>query len=212
MQTLKCRRTARVLSWAASFLGLALLLLGHALQADAGQRANFDHAITGFPLSGAHQRTSCESCHVNGIFKGTPVQCIFCHQGGSKTSSTSKPPNHVPSASPCDSCHRGTAAWSGAYYDHAGAAGCAGCHSGSYLGASGKPPNHVPSSSTCESCHRGTAAWGGARYDHAGIATGCAGCHSGTYLGVPGPPASHIPGRQTNCEGCHKSTSIWLSF
>ena len=49
----------------------------------------FDHYSTGFPLEGAHVTTECESCHVRGIFKGTPTQCAGCH-GTSSTIGTSK--------------------------------------------------------------------------------------------------------------------------
>ncbi len=212
MQTLMRRRTARSLTAAATLLGLVLLLLGQPARADTGSPANFDHAISGFPLYGGHQRTACESCHVNGIFKGTPIQCIFCHQRGSKTSSTSKPPNHIPTNASCDGCHYSTSTWTGARFSHFSLSGvaCIACHNGST--ATGKPPRHVPSPPACESCHRGTTTWSGPRYDHAGVVAGCAGCHASSFQGVTAPPASHIPGRLTNCEGCHRSTSIWLSF
>ncbi len=41
---------------------------------------NFTHNRTGFPLSGAHKFTSCESCHRNRIYMGLPNNCIFCHR------------------------------------------------------------------------------------------------------------------------------------
>lgn len=210
MQLDKCKRAGWVLFGSAAFLGLVSLLLGPTLQADTEHKTNFDHAITGFPLSGAHQRTPCESCHVNGIFKGTPNQCIFCHQSGSKTSSTSKPPNHIPTNASCDECHASTSTWVGAHFNHfsTGGVACVNCHNGS--STTGRPSNHVPSAPACESCHRGTATWGGAVYDHAGVASGCAGCHSGSFLGVRAPPPSHIPGRTTNCEACHMSTTHFL--
>ena len=205
MQILKRRRTARGLFGPAVFLGLTLLLLGPSLQADTEHKTSFDHAITGFPLSGAHQRTPCESCHVNGIFKGTPNQCIFCHQSGSKTSSTSKPPNHIPTNASCDECHASTSTWAGAHFNHfsMGGVACMSCHNGS--STTGKPSNHVPSAPACESCHRSTATWSGAKYDHAGIASSCTSCHNGVYLGVAGaPPATHTsPDQKTNCQYCH---------
>ena len=45
---------------------------------------SFDHLSTGFPLSGAHQVARCESCHVRGVFKGTPRQCASCHTSVSR--------------------------------------------------------------------------------------------------------------------------------
>ncbi|MGE5757980.1 MAG: hypothetical protein ACM3W8_03845, partial [Sideroxydans sp.] len=35
----------------------------------------FNHFETGFPLTGAHLTTECGSCHVAGVFKGTPRNC-----------------------------------------------------------------------------------------------------------------------------------------
>lgn len=195
-----------------ALLALACLLLCHAAQADRGARSDFDHAISGFPLSGAHARTPCEACHANGVFKGTPSQCVYCHQSGSRLSSTSKPPRHIPTHASCDTCHVSTTAWTDARFNHfsSGGIACITCHNG--VASTGKPPRHVPSPPTCDSCHRSTATWSGARYDHAGVAAGCAVCHSGAYWEVPGPPPSHIPARLTNCEACHRSTSNWLSF
>ncbi len=212
MQILRYRRAMRPLTGVAVLFGLVLLLMGQVALADTENRTKFDHALSGFPLTGAHERARCESCHANGIFKGTPNQCRFCHQSGSKTSNTSKPPNHVPTNAACEECHTSTSSWSGARFNHfsMGGVACVSCHNGSTV--TGKPPRHVPSSSACESCHRGTATWSGADFDHAGVAAGCVSCHSGFFLGPDGPPASHIPGRTTNCEGCHRSTSVWLSF
>ena len=211
----RCTRTGWRLVGSAAFLGIVLLFLTPMLRADTEHNTKFDHTITGFSLSGAHQRTPCESCHVNGIFKGTPNQCAFCHQGGSKTSNTSKPPNHIPTNAACDDCHTSTSTWSGARFNHfsMGGVACMSCHNGS--STTGKSSNHVPSGLGCETCHRGTATWSGAKYDHAGIASGCEGCHTGFYSGLRGPPASHLTTRRTsNCNqsGCHRSTSIWLSF
>jgi len=46
-------------------LGLCLLMIATA----GAQSLNFDHDFdTGFPLTGTHQTTSCESCHIGGIF------------------------------------------------------------------------------------------------------------------------------------------------
>ncbi len=41
--------------------------------------ATFNHNNTQFPLTGAHVQTSCQQCHVGGVFEGTPGQCIDCH-------------------------------------------------------------------------------------------------------------------------------------
>ncbi len=206
MRLSKCKRNEWSLFGPTAFLGMVLLFLAPMLRADtaAEPKTRFDHTITGFPLSGAHQLTPCESCHVNGIFKGTPSQCAFCHQGGSKTSNTNKPPNHIPTNASCDECHTSMSTWTGARFNHfsMGGVACMSCHNGS--STTGKPSNHVPSAPACESCHRGTATWSGAKYDHAGIASSCTSCHNGVYLRVAGAPASHVePYRKTGCENCH---------
>ena len=40
--------------------------------------ANFDHNQI-FPLEGQHAAATCESCHVNQVFAGTPQACAACH-------------------------------------------------------------------------------------------------------------------------------------
>ncbi|MFZ5922418.1 MAG: cytochrome c3 family protein [Chloroflexota bacterium] len=41
---------------------------------------NFNHNKTGFPLEGKHAKASCEKCHKNGKFQGTPNDCYACHK------------------------------------------------------------------------------------------------------------------------------------
>jgi len=41
--------------------------------------ASFDHALSAFPLTGAHTQVECAQCHVNNVFKGTPTRCEGCH-------------------------------------------------------------------------------------------------------------------------------------
>ena len=49
-----------------------------------GVTAPFDHLTTGFELEGQHKQVKCESCHVDGVFKGTPVACVGCHAPGTR--------------------------------------------------------------------------------------------------------------------------------
>ncbi len=46
---------------------------------DGWEGAAFDHSLATFQLTGAHQTTACDSCHLNGIFQGTPQECSACH-------------------------------------------------------------------------------------------------------------------------------------
>jgi hypothetical protein len=192
-----------------ALLGIWVLLAAGPTAAETFQRGNFDHTVTGFPLTGGHQRTPCESCHINGVFKGTPNQCLICHRAGSRMASTAKPPNHIPTNSNCDECHNNRVTWSGARFNHAATApgSCSQCHNGAT--ATGQSGSHVPSRSlACDSCHKSTSSWSVVRYDHLGIANGCGTCHSGTYGGVPGKSAAHVPSSPA-CESCHKTTTTW---
>lgn len=168
---------------------------------------DFDHLKTGFPLVGIHAAQRCESCHIDGGFKGTPKDCASCHTSGLRhaRSNTVKPPRHIPTQMSCDSCHNAQS-FAGARFNHAGVVPgtCASCHNG--MTARGKTPGHIVTQASCDSCHKSTTAWSGARMDHSGftIATNCASCHNGSM--ATGKPANHIPVAATNCAACHATT------
>ena len=128
--------------------------------------ARFDHATTRFPLTGAHERASCASCHRGERYAGTPTNCVACHQ---------MPADHAGTfGDDCASCH-GTDTWSGARFDHRfpldhGARGpspCATCHPDGYRGY------------TCYGCHEHTPANVAREHHEEGIAdlSACARCH-----------------------------------
>ncbi len=189
--------------------------------------ATFDHALTRFPLNGAHRATSCISCHGDGVYRGKPTTCVSCHQA--KFDATTQP-NHRTSGIPttCESCHS-VVGWKPATFDHAAtrfplvgahrATSCISCHGdGVYRG---KPttcvschqakfdattqPNHRTSGipTTCESCHSSTA-WTPATFNHAATRFPLTGAHvSATCL------ACHADGvyrgKPTVCSSCHTS-------
>lgn len=72
----------------------------------------FDHALTAFPLTGAHRTVSCEACHTNGQYAGTATDCFACHSAQYEAATA---PPHTPQFFPidCATCH-GTATWQGA--------------------------------------------------------------------------------------------------
>ncbi len=186
--------------------------------------ADFDHAETGFALTGAHRDAECASCHAQG-YAGTSTDCYACHR--SDYTGTADP-NHQTAGFPttCAQCHS-TSGWSGAQFDHnttafalTGAhrdAQCASCHAQGYAGTSTDcyachrsdytgttDPNHQTAGfpTTCAQCHS-TSGWSGAQFDHntTGFAlTGahrdaqCASCHAQGYSGTP-----------TDCYACHQS-------
>lgn len=173
--------------------------------ADPGP-VKFDHIQTGFNLTGAHVLVRCESCHIQGLFKGTPRDCATCHMAGNRMGATAKPDRHVPTVAPCESCHR-TTGWIPASYSHAGVApgSCMTCHNNSM--ATGKPSGHMITTDSCDSCHR-TTAWSPAGFNHLGVAPGtCRNCHGVTATGLPNGHVTISP--TDSCDKCHRTTS-WL--
>jgi hypothetical protein len=143
--------------------------------------AGAEHAF--FPLVGEHEALSCESCHTNGTFSGTPNQCIACH-------SQAAPANHFPGD--CANCHN-SFSWLDVRFEHRFASGrsCASCH------LKDKPAKHF--NGQCSSCHD-TSAWKPARFNHqAAGATDCISCHT------KNKPANHFAGQ---CSTCH-TTNAW---
>jgi Cytochrome c3 len=129
--------------------------------------------------------------------------CIRCHNG---VAATGKPPNHVITTAPCESCHKSTVTFAGAAMNHAGIVGnCASCHNGGG-GALGKPAKHIVTNAPCESCHRSTVTFEGARVDHASITATCATCHNGAT--AEGKPPRHFI-TTLPCDTCHR-TVAWI--
>lgn len=161
-----------------------------------------------YPLLGYHaiSACTCDACHINGVFKGTPRDCISCHTGG--RNGTAKTAVHIPTNAQCDSCHSPSALnFSGAVTNHTGFANnCSTCHSGAFKsqGARGKPSDHIPTTLECDSCHKKTTSWS-ATFTHQGVVAGtCASCHNGTF--AKGKSATHIP-TTASCDSCHKNYS-----
>jgi hypothetical protein len=78
--------------------------------------ANFNHANTNFPLTGAHVSVPCANCHVGGVYTGIPTNCVSCHQNDYDTTTN---PAHAAAnfTTDCVQCHT-TTRWSGATFDH----------------------------------------------------------------------------------------------
>jgi len=160
--------------------------------------SGFNHARTGFALSGAHARAGCMSCHAGQRWKGLPDTCISCHarddaHRGSRGTN-------------CASCHT-SATWRSATFDHASTgfaltgahagASCAGCH------GAGNANKHPPR--TCIACHARDDSHKGAN------GTDCASCHttrSWQQASFDHDRMTEFPlkgaHRKVVCEGCHK--------
>ncbi len=71
-------------------------------QLDQKKLVGFDHSKTKFPLTGAHTKVACVSCHKTSQFAGTATSCVSCH---------ADPPVHRGKfGTDCKSCHN-TQTW-----------------------------------------------------------------------------------------------------
>ena len=182
---------------------LVMSLLPGVGMGQASIGSSFDHYTTGFRLDGEHQFAACESCHADGMFVGTPRDCVGCHTESSRVRATTKPPQHGLTSERCESCHRTSGFIPIARMDHLEAFGsCASCHDDRR--ARGKPPNHVPAGEMCDDCHR-TTAFVPAAFSHDSIFDNCASCHNGVV--AMGKPVTHIPATNI-CEDCHNTLSF----
>lgn len=107
---------------------------------DGWTPATFDHNLSAFPLTGAHEGLACESCHTPGQFAGLPSDCVSCHE---------EPAFHAGQfGTDCAVCHT-TTAWTPAEFNgqhtfplgHGDGATCATCHPASFT------------TYTCYGCH-----------------------------------------------------------
>ncbi len=165
---------------------------GPAFQLVRLDTARFDHAETGFRLTGAHTRAACRSCHrpalitaadvrafkgrhgaLERTFLGLGTRCLSCHEPDT-------PHAGQFAAEDCTTCHT-TDQWDGAArFDHGAARfALAGRH------------RQVD----CEGCHPRATAPGGAsftRYEGLAFAN-CSACHRDAHGGAFG----------ADCRGCH---------
>ncbi len=196
------------------------------------QGSGFDHNTTNFPLTGVHSSTFCSSCHVDGIFTGTPMNCDACHQDAWLAATT---PNHEAQtylAEDCEICHTADG-WTPSIFQHGapGQAECVSCHTADFEIASQTVQGHDTYSSTCNSCHA-TTFWNDVTFDHSifpltGVheppvceachispdtpPTACDGCHLEDYNNAAEPhhfssPAGGYPSDQ--CQLCHNLTNF----
>lgn len=198
---------------------LAMLLALASLQAQAATKAQdreFNHMSTGFPLTGVHATTACETCHVGGVFVGTPRACDGCHAVGKRVVATPKSTKHIVTDAPCETCHFNTSTFFGARYNHGTAVQgeCTHCHNGRIM--PGKPSNHPVTNYACDSCHR-SSAWIPASWNHRDTASDCSTCHQAAGPGRNYTVASHLPMSMPpatftgNCKACHTNYYTFAS-
>jgi hypothetical protein len=200
----------------------------HRLSDVSFNQARFDHNAT-FPLVGTHGLQSCQSCHAGGRYRGTPRDCVGCHQDDYNRTAT---PNHAAAgfSTTCDSCHRPTDPdWSGATLNHNqffllegrhATTACSSCHgAGIFRGTprdcvachrqqydATTSPRHVSAGfpTTCDVCHRAAdASWNQGRFSHVWFPI-----TSGRHSGHPCSACHQNPNdyRQFTCLTCHGRT------
>jgi NMD protein affecting ribosome stability and mRNA decay len=178
--------------------------------------ASFNHASTGWPLTGFHATVRCTQCHVNNNYKLTSTLCVSCHL---KDFQTAKSPDHVASGLPqqCDVCHN-TTAWIPSSFNHNNTpfpltgfhtkVPCAQCHVNN---------NYTSLPTDCYSCHKADyTATNNPNHTSAGFPTTCATCHNTTsWLGATFNhtwfPTNH-GGANGVCSTCHTNPSNYLVF
>lgn len=172
------------------------------------------HALTRFPLEGAHRTVDCRNCHTarsegSLVFRGAPTDCIACHQ---RDYDQTAGLNHAAAGfkKDCTGCHTNTS-WLGGRFDHQTtqfpltgahlAATCANCHADKIYRS--KP-------TTCVSCHLSDYTQSKLPpHEAARFPTECASCHTTTkWQGTPYDhnltrfplTGAHVP---LTCQACH---------
>jgi len=142
----------------------------------------FNHAVSNFPLTGAHISVDCSQCHTSG-YANTPVECYDCHVANFNSTTN---PNHTALAlsTDCKTCHTTTSGWQPAGFPS---------HNNFYLleGA------HAAIASQCSNCHNG---------NYTSTPNTCLGCHQDNYNSTTTPPHNSI-GFGTDCETCHNQNA-----
>ena len=185
--------------------------------------ATFNHASTGFPLTGMHivPPRACTDCHVNNNYNLNSTACVTCHL---KDYQGTTNPNHVTANFPqtCDQCHD-TTNFLDATFNHNNtgfpltglhivpprvctdchvnnnynltSAACVNCHLKDYQATTN--PNHVTANfpQTCDQCHD-TTNFLDATFNHAST-------------GFPLTNSHTVPPRA--CTDCHVNNNYNLS-
>lgn len=196
----------------------------------ARQPMAFSHGSTGFALTGAHARVTCDACHIGLRFDDPPgaVTCDYCHADihrGRLSSdcrechdtdgwrgererarahmSTSFPLTGAHLRLDCDACHLDEREGAFAGLDPS----CRSCHAEDFRRS--EFPDHVASgySQECRSCHS-TATWRGARFDHSGAGFLLIGAHTRLACASCHQGADRsIPwsaASENDCVACHR--------
>ncbi len=175
--------------------------------------ADFDHAETGYTLTGRHITTACTDCHANNQFENTPRACNSCHAIDDVHNGGKGPQ--------CQDCHS-TSSWQTVGFNHFeetgfalldghGGLACGDCHArddykdsfdNGCIDCHRADDDHQGrNGEACGDCHRATT-WSDSFFDHgdtgfhlveAHAALNCTACHKAST-------AEEVP---TTCSSCH---------
>ena len=139
--------------------------------------ATFNHNNTPFPLTGAHVSVPCASCHIGGVYAGTPTDCYSCHKADYAGTTN---PNHAAAGFPttCATCHT-TTSWLGATFNH-----------------TWFPTNHGNANGVCATCHTNPN-------DYSVFQ--CTNCHTAAQTNPKHSGVSGYVYNSVNCYQCHKN-------
>jgi hypothetical protein len=143
-----------------------------------GALAGFDHARTGFPLTGRHRSVSCASCHKPRAGSREPVFAKLPHQ---RCTDCHKDPHQGRLGTTCQQCHS-TAGWA------------AGSRAGFDHGKTRFPLRGEHREVACQQCHTSGRGLRFARFQ------ACMDCHRDVHAGQLA--ARKTPGGAA-CESCH---------
>lgn len=196
-----------------------------------GGSGGFDHARTGFPLTGRHRRVACNDCHVpnrtitracNGCHQDSHdgrlgQTCDSCHSARTWTRTTAferhrrtrLPLTGMHALADCSECHQRADARRMSDVP----AECFACHEAEYRRASTHPnhagdpadPAALPFPRDCSLCHRATG-WSPAIVDPATLPR-TMGLTAGPSHELSFPIASG-PHRGATCDACHRAPSV----
>lgn len=187
---------------------------------DGESDGTFNHAISLFPLTGAHSTADCSGCHTAGYSQPVSTSCQQCHQ--TKLQNVFNPDHQAAGlTAECSDCHT-TSLWKPSLYDHAvtgftltGAhtsEDCNSCHAAGYTNVvsdcnschladfnAASDPNHIAANfpQQCETCHS-TVAWTPASFDH-----------DAEYFPIY---SGEHNGEWNNCSDCHTNSSNYAVF
>ncbi|HYC60056.1 MAG TPA: hypothetical protein VEK79_10885 [Thermoanaerobaculia bacterium] len=164
--------------------------------------ANFDHAKTGFPLTGAHKSAPCAQCHRDRKFKGTPRACHSCHRDI----------HEGRMGKSCERCHSTSSFRAVSNFDHNRTrfpltgqhtkTRCAQCHTAAQLrglsltcNGCHTDPHKGRLGNSCERCHSTASFTNVTSFDHDKTRFPLRGAH-----------------RDAKCDACHTTKGRALKF